>query len=72
MSEVELKDNVLVQCPERSFNFRMVKHCLKCEFYNGLQRATVGNEPIKGNEANDFQVICVRPITRKLTQIVEG
>ena len=67
--EIELNDNILVQCPERGFNFRMVKHCLNCEHYGGLMKATQGGEPIEGNEADDFQVICQRPITRKLMKI---
>lgn len=68
-TEIELNDNILIQCPERGFNFRMVKHCLTCEYYRGLARATINGEPIEGNEADDFQVICQRPITRKLMKI---
>jgi hypothetical protein len=67
--EIELADNVLIQCPEKSFNFRIVKHCLTCEYYLGVQSATVNDVPVKGNEASDYQVLCGRPITRKLMQI---
>jgi len=69
MREIELTDNILIQCPEKGFNFRMIKHCLNCEHYLGLMKATVNDEPIKGNEADDFQVLCGRPITRKLMKI---
>jgi len=72
--EIKLDDNVLVQCPEKGFNFRMVKHCLNCEYYGGLMKATQNGEPIEGAVAKailkyDFQVICKRPITRKLTRV---
>lgn len=69
MIEIELNDNILIQCPEKGFNFRLVKHCLNCEYYKGLMRATQDGEPIEGNEVDDFQVICQRPITRKLMKI---
>lgn len=69
MIEIELDDTVLVQCPEKRFAFRMVKHCLNCEYYNGLSHATINGEAIKSEDPNDFQIICNRPITRKLTKI---
>lgn len=67
--EIELDDTVLVQCPEKGFNFRMIKHCLNCEHYQGLVQATVNGEQIESDNANDYQVICGRPITRKLMKI---
>jgi len=67
--EIELTDNILIQCPEKGFNFRMIKYCLNCEYYQGLMNATINHKPIKGDEADDFQVLCGRPITRKLMKI---
>jgi hypothetical protein len=67
--EIQLNDNILIQCPEKGFDFRMVKFCLKCQYYQGLARATQNGEPIEGDEADNFQVICQRPITRKLMKI---
>lgn len=67
--EIKLDDTVLIQCPEKGFNFRMVKYCLSCEHYNGLARATINGEAIESEDPNDFQVICGRPITRKLMKI---
>lgn len=70
-TEISLSDDIVVQCPEKEFNFRKVRHCLNCEHYKGVFKATVDGELIKGNEADDFQIICVRPITRKLMKIVD-
>lgn len=69
--DIRLSNNILVHCPERGFVMRKVLNCLGCDYYKGLKRATQGGEPIQGNEANDFQVICARPISRKLIQISE-
>lgn len=67
--EIKLPDNILVQCPDRSFAHRRAKMCVICKHYKGILKATVGGELIKGNEANDFQIVCGRPITRKLVKI---
>lgn len=72
MSEIELSDDVLVQCPEKGFQFRKVKYCLECKHYQGIGRATQNGVPIKGNTADTCQIICGRPITRKLVEISEG
>lgn len=67
--EIKLPDNILVTCPERGFALRRAKMCFICKHYKGIAKATVGGEYIKGNEANDFQILCGRPITRKLVKI---
>jgi len=69
---IELNDNILVQCPEINFNLRKASKCLLCTHYIGLEKATVGGIDVDANQADDFQVICGRPITRKLTKIYEG
>lgn len=68
---ITLNDSVFVQCPERGFNFRKIRHCMNCEYYDGLSQATVNGEPIESDDANDYQVICRRPITRKLMAVSE-
>jgi hypothetical protein len=69
---VKLSNNVLVQCPEKGFSFRRVKHCASCEHFRGMSQATVNGEPIESGDVDDYQVICGRPITRRLSEISEG
>ena len=69
--EIEFSDNVLIPCPEKGFAMRKAKMCFSCQYYNGIMRATERGEPVEGNEADDFQIICGRPITRKLIQIAD-
>lgn len=68
---MNIKDNVLIQCPERRFNLRKVKYCFDCEHYGGMNDPKVNGELIENATADQYQVICMRPITRKLTVIEE-
>ena len=71
MSAVNLSENVLVPCPEREFAYRKVRFCLECEHYQGIAHASHNGEPLEGDEADVYQIICGRPITRKLVKISE-
>lgn len=68
--EIKLGPDIFVQCPLIGFAHRTVKACLMCEYYGGIARATVGGEPIKGDEADLFQIVCKKPNTRRLMQVV--
>jgi len=68
---IKLSENVLVQCPETGFNLRRVKHCAKCLHFKSMSQATVDGKPIESGNAGDYQVICGRPITRRLQEISE-
>lgn len=69
MSEINLT-NILIHCPKKSFDLRKANKCFICGHYLGIIKATERGEYVKGNEADDFQVLCGRPITRKLIKIV--
>lgn len=69
--EVELSENTVIPCPLFRFALRRVKHCLDCEHYKGLTAATVNGVPIEGTDSQRHQVICGKPITRSLQEIVE-
>lgn len=71
MTEIKLSDNVLIPCPEKGFGLRKVKNCYLCEYYKGMMKATVNDIPVETNNADDYQVICGRPITRKLIEVSE-
>ena len=68
---LELSDNVLIQCPVEAFAYIRVVNCLKCTHYQGLSQATVNGEPIGGNDPDSYQVICSRPITRRLHKVIK-
>ena len=69
---IELSENVLIPCPEKGFAMRRASKCLLCEFYRGMMRAEENGKPIEGDEADVLQVICGRPISRKLIKIDES
>lgn len=71
MNEIELSDDVLVPCPDKGFAYRKVKFCLSCSHYKGIAKATLNGIPIDGDESDAYQIICGRPITRKLIKICE-
>ncbi len=71
MATVELTENVLVPCPERGFAYRKVKNCLDCQHYKGIINATCSGKQIEGDEADVYQIVCGRPISRKLIKICE-
>ncbi len=67
--DIKLSDNILINCPERGFTLRRAKACFFCQFYGGINRAESNGKPIESNQADAMQVICGRPITRKLIEI---
>jgi len=68
--EIQLPDNVVIQCPLVSFAFRKVASCAACQHFKGLSQATVDGRPIDSGNVDDYQVICGKPITRRLQQII--
>ena len=69
-NEIDLS-NTLIPCPDRGFAMRKANVCFMCEHYQGIMKATERGEYVKGNEAVDFQILCGRPITRKLIQVMD-
>ena len=70
MINVDLTD-ILIPCPDRDFALRKASICFECKFYNGITRATERGKPIPGNQTNFYQIICARPISRKLIQVLQ-
>ena len=68
---IKLSDNVLIQCPEKGFALRRAKKCFKCDHYRGILKATVDGVFVENEEADAFQIVCGRPISRKLTQLTD-
>lgn len=68
-ASIELPSNTLVQCPEKAFSFRYIRHCASCQHFRGLVHATERGEPIKSDDVGAYQVICARPMTRRLSRI---
>ncbi len=68
MKNVDLS-RVLVPCPDRGFSLRKATVCFRCEHYTGILKATERGEYLSGNEAEDYQILCGRPISRKLIKI---
>jgi hypothetical protein len=68
---IELSDSIVIPCPLFKFELRRVQKCLMCEHYKGLVQITVDDKLVEGNEASDYQVICQKPITRRLQKILE-
>ena len=66
MNEIALDNTILVSCPERDFQLRMIKHCLDCDYYKGIVKAGSGEtESIEQNH----HVLCGRPMTRSLIKM---
>jgi hypothetical protein len=66
---MNINDNVLIQCPLRRFNLRKARHCLDCEHYGGFVQPVVNGKPIENATIDQFQIICEKPISRKLVEI---
>jgi hypothetical protein len=66
---MKIEDNVLIQCPERKFNLRKAKYCFECEDYGGMAQPTINGEAIENATIDQYQIVCKRPITRKLSEI---
>ena len=69
--KIEFSDDVLIQCPLLGFEYRKAKKCFPCEHYKGLMVATVNGKPIENGKISDMQILCGRPITRKLVQVTD-
>ena len=70
MNEIDLT-STLIHCPDKGFVLRKASNCFACQFYEGILKATERGEYVKGNEADDFQILCGRPISRKLIKIMD-
>lgn len=68
---IELSDDVLLQCPIESFAYIRIKNCLKCEYYKGFAKATERGIEIEGTKPDLFMVICGKPITRRLHKVIK-
>ncbi len=68
---VKIGNNVVIPCPLVGFSLRLAKHCISCEHYKGMAQATSGGVPIEGEVAENYMVICGKPITRRMQQIIE-
>lgn len=62
--------NAVVPCPMVRFALRKVEACLTCQHYGGLSQAVVNGEPINGDEVDIYQIICGKPITRRMQKVI--
>lgn len=67
--QTTLPEGTLVQCPMKGFALRYVSHCASCEHFKGLAVATQNGEPIDADDVDRYQVICAKPLTRRLQRI---
>ena len=67
---MNIDDTVIIPCPEFGFALRLAKHCFKCEHYKGMNKAEVGGVPVDTDNIDDYQILCGRPITRRMTKVV--
>lgn len=67
----KLSENILIPCPKKQFALRKAKHCFLCEFYNGIVRATERGTPIHSDDPEFLQILCARPISRKLIKVID-
>jgi hypothetical protein len=65
---MNLPDNMLIPCPEINFNLRSIKICFNCNHYGSLSKPIVNGKQIEDCRPEEIQVICKRPVTRKLIQ----
>lgn len=68
---IELSDDVLIQCPIEGFAYIRVINCLRCDYYKGIAHATINGEQIVGDNPDAYQVICNKPITRRLHKVMK-
>ena len=68
--KITVGDNLIMQCPAKSFAFTRAKACFKCDHYNGLSGAKLLDGVMEGSEAKDFLIMCGYPIGRHM-QIIE-
>lgn len=67
---MNIDDTIVVACPETRFALRSAVHCVKCQFYRGMSQAEVNGEPVESGSIEDHQILCARPITRRMTKII--
>lgn len=63
--------NAVVPCPVVRFALRKVQACLECPHYGGISQASVNGELIQGEEVDIYQIICGKPITRRMQKVEE-
>ena len=63
---IKINENVIVPCPKINFALRKAIKCLACEHYLGLT-----GDLENATSADQLQVICGLPITRRLGVISE-
>jgi hypothetical protein len=68
---MKIDDTIIIPCPLAGFALRRAAHCLKCDHYLGMARATVNGVPVETESVDDYHVICGKPITRRMQRIVE-
>lgn len=64
---IKFDNSFIIPCPLNGFSLIRVINCLSCEFYQGLAQATQNDIPIE----DQYQVICAKPITRRIQRIEE-
>lgn len=71
MTEMNLT-NIVIPCPLMGFAMRKAEKCLNCPEYMGMAQATVNGEAIESEKPEEaLQVICGKPITRRMQRIIE-
>lgn len=65
---IELSDNILIQCPLKGFSLRKALMCFKCDNYGGIAPAISNGKPIIGEGLNDFRLVCNHPTPRQLIE----
>lgn len=67
----DITDDIVIPCPMHGFGLRRANKCLSCEHYGGMAQASHNGEPIESDDpVIGLQVICNRPITRRMQRIV--
>ena len=69
---IKIDDSVVIPCPLVGFSLRLAKHCITCNHYQGMAQATSGGKPMEGETADNYMVICGKPITRRMQKIIEN
>lgn len=62
---MNIDSTVIIACPVVGFALRSATYCIKCEFYKGMTKAEVETDNI-----DDYHIICGRPITRRMIQVI--
>lgn len=63
----DIDPNALVACPKVQFSLvRIVDACLRCPYFGGLEPCGES-----GDFAQDYRVVCAKPMTRTIQTIRE-